>query len=459
MQELSFKSTALNSVLTSALEKEGFVNRSPIQAKVIPLRLKGKNVLGIAPTGTGKTLSYLCPILSDRKDDGHVQAIILSPTVALLSQIKEVASRLLNDRGFSKGAVKAIYDEKDFTKSCPLIVLITPSLYPKVTSHYPVNELKRIVIDEGDRIAFDGFADCLASLSKPKEKGRISFFSASVNEQDVTRVKRAFHILNVVDVRKEITNKSVSHHRIDIRTSSKAEALKCFLDQKKPYKTIAFVSSKEELYKVAEELKNRNVHFLFVHGALDKRVIKQTRDKFRKDEEHLLLASDYVSRGIDIPQVDTIVSVDLPYDLDYYFHRAGRAGRFDAPGDSYFFVSDGDEDGLQKAKDLNKRGLSFDTLILSNGVLRNSRGNYQFKNRGKKDRAENEKLQKKIRHVVNKTKSKKVKPNYKKKVQRAVDLVKLKHRKKVVLTNIIKSGGNATDFHRDDDKPRKRKSK
>ena len=73
MQELSFKSTALNSVLTSVLEKEGFVNRSPIQAKVIPLRLKGKNVLGIAPTGTGKTLSYLCPILSDRKDDGQAR--------------------------------------------------------------------------------------------------------------------------------------------------------------------------------------------------------------------------------------------------------------------------------------------------------------------------------------------------------------------------------------------------
>ena len=457
MQELSFKSTALNSVLTSALEKEGFVNRSPIQAKVIPLRLKGKNVLGVAPTGTGKTLSYLCPVLSDLKDDGHVQAVILSPTVALLSQIKDVASKLLDDMGFSKGAVKAIYDEKDFTKSSPLIVLITPSLYPKVTSHYPVNELKRVIIDEGDRIAFDGFASCLTSLSKAKERGRISFFSASVKEQDRTRIKKRFHILNVVDVRKEITNKSVTHHRVDIRTSSKAEALKTFLEQKKPYKTIAFVSSKEELYKVSEELKKRNVRFLFVHGALDKRLIKQTRDKFRKDEEHLLLASDYVSRGIDIPQVDTIISLDLPFDLDYYFHRAGRAGRFDAPGNSYFFVSDSDEDQLQKAKDLNKRGLTFDTLILSNGILRQSRGNYEFKNRGKKDRAENGKLQKQIRHAVNKTKTKKVKPNYKKRVKRAVDLVKLKHRKKVVLTNIIKSGGNAQDFHREDEKPKWKK--
>lgn len=457
MQELSFKSTALNSVLTSALEKEGFVNRSPIQAKVIPLRLKGKNVLGVAPTGTGKTLSYLCPVLSDLKDDGHVQAVILSPTVALLSQIKDVASKLLDDRGFSKGAAKAIYDEKGFTKSSPLIVLITPSLYPKVTSHYPVNELKRVIIDEGDRIAFDGFASCLTSLSKAKERGRISFFSASVKEQDRTRIKKRFHILNVVDVRKEITNKSVTHHRVDIRTSSKAEALKAFLEQKKPYKTIAFVSSKEELYKVSEELKKRNVRFLFVHGALDKRLIKQTRDKFRKDAEHLLLASDYVSRGIDIPQVDTIISLDLPFDLDYYFHRAGRAGRFDAPGNSYFFVSDSDGDQLQKAKDLNKRGLTFDTLILSNGILRQSRGNYEFKNRGKKDRAENEKLQKQIRHAVNKTKTKKVKPNYKKRVQRAVDLVKLKHRKKVVLTNIIKSGGNAQDFHREDEKPKRKK--
>ena len=454
---LPFGSTALKKSILDILADDGFEKMSPVQAKCLPLMMKNRNVLALAPTGTGKTLSYVLPIVNDLVDDGHVQAVVISPTVALLDQIKTVFEEFTRKLGFPDDTVKAVYGQSDFNKAKPDILLITPSLYQSALSHYPINELKRVIIDEGDMVVFDGFKEALEALKKPRDKKMISFFSASLNVQDIKKVKSTFLIDQVVDVRSTITSRSVSHHIINIRNYRKGEALGLFLDLVKPFKTICFVSKKEDLFALADELKSLSRHYLMVHGAMDKRDIRNILNDFRKDEEGLLLASDYVSRGLDIPDVECIVSVDLPSDSQYYFHRAGRAGRFNAPGDSYVFYNEDDEESVKSIYDLVRRGISFDTYLLSQGNLKKSKGTYQFRNMGKKDRAESEQLQKKIRHAVNKTKSNKVKPNYKKKVSKAVDLVKEKHRKKIVLTNIARSGGNATDYHTDRKRSSKRK--
>lgn len=456
-EELPFGSTALRKDLLEVLTSLGFDKMSPIQAKTIPLLLKNKNVLGLSSTGTGKTLSFVLPIMNDLVDDGHVQAIIISPTVALLDQIKKVFESFTKALKYPDDAVKAIYSNNDFNRSKPLILLITPSLYTSCLSHYPIDELKRVIIDEGDMVLFDGFDEVLKSLKRVRDERKVSFFSASLKVQDIKKVKSSLLINDVIDVRDKITNKTVSHHLVNIRSNSKSEALDIFLRELNPYKTIAFVSKKEDLYLLADELKKLNRHFLFVHGSMDKRDIKKTIDTFRKENENLLIASDYVSRGLDIPDVETIVSIDLPSDTQYYFHRAGRAGRFSSPGDSYIFYSSDDEDSIKNIYDIIRRGTNLDSYTISQGKLKKNKESYQFRNLGKKDRAESEKLQKQIRHAVNSNKSNKVKPNYKKKVSKAVDLVKLKHRKKIVLTNISKSGGNAKDYHEDKKRSTKRK--
>lgn len=448
-QNLPFGSTGLKPAILDILKEDGFVSMSPVQAKTIPLLLKGNNVLALAPTGTGKTLSYALPILNDLRDDGHVQAVILSPTVALLDQVKSVFEAFIRPLNYAADSVKAIYSNRDFNRAHPTIILTTPSLYKECLSHYPFNELKRVIIDEGDMIIFDGFADALLSLVKARDAKKISFFSASLNVQDIKRVKSTFRISSVVDVREAITNQSVSHHLIDRKQASKAEALKIFLEAKKPFKSIAFASSKTALYELAEDLKKMKVHYLLVEGGMDKRNIKRVLDTFRKDEESLLIATDYVSRGLDIPDVDAIVSVDLPSDKDYYFHRAGRAGRFSSPGDSYVFFSYDEDDQIQDIKDLVRRNVNFDLYAITASGMKRSKDPYEFRNLGKKQRLENERLQKQIRHAVELNKSTRVKPGYKKKVRRAVDLVKEKHRKKIVLTNITKNGGNSRDYHSD----------
>jgi ATP-dependent RNA helicase CshB len=243
IEELPFGSTSLKKEVLDILKEDGFVKMSPVQAKTIPLMIKNRNVLALAPTGTGKTLSYVLPIVNDLVNDGHVQAVIISPTVALLDQIKTVFEEFTSKLGFPSDAVKAVYSNNDFNRAKPVVLLITPSLYTASLSHYPINELKRVIIDEGDMVVFDGFKDALVSLKKPRDNMMISFFSASLNVQDIKRVKSLFNISNIVDVRDVITNNSVAHHLVNIRNQSKGNALSIFLKEKNSFKTIAFVSS------------------------------------------------------------------------------------------------------------------------------------------------------------------------------------------------------------------------
>lgn len=447
---------ALREEIVEILKKNGFTHFSDIQGKVIPKMLKDIPVIGLALTGTGKTLSYVLPIVNELKDDGHVQAIILSPTVALLDQVKKVFEMFTKELGFPMDAIKIIKGNNDFSRAKPDVVLTTPSLLDEMRSHYPVNELKRIIIDEGDMIAFDGFIDELYTLRKAVDEKQVSFFSASLNVQDIKKVKRMFKIETVIDVRESfITNQNVSHHLVNHRGLEKDKALLDFLKFHPAHeKTIVFVSKKEDLFQISESLKNEKIRFQILTGDMDKRDIKKTIDVFAKLDNGILLASDYASRGIDVPTVTSVISVDLPKDLAYYFHRSGRAGRFDQTGESFVFYDEDDKDEINQVKALIRRNVAFDHYILSDDSLRKTKEKYQFKNLGKKDQS-NDLLQKQIRHAVNETKSNKVKPNYKKKVKRAVDRVKMKHRMKVVRTNIAKSGGNVNDFHVD----RKRSTK
>ncbi len=445
---LPIGSLNLKKEVVDLLKENEFQYFSDIQGKAIPKLLKGENVLGLALTGTGKTLAYVLPIINSLVDDGHVQAVVLSPTVALLDQIKSVFELFTIPMGFSQDCVKIIKSNRDFSRSKPEIILTTPSMYDTLRSHYPINELKYVIIDEGDMVAFDGFDEFLGSLKDARDKKLISFFSASLNIQDIKRVKKAFNITNLIDVRESlITNSTVLHHLVNYRGMKLNEALLTFLKlNKELFKTIVFISKKTDLFEYDKYLKENKVPHFMVHGDMEKRDITKVLTDFNDLGHGILLASDYVSRGIDIPDITDIISIDLPKELDYYYHRAGRAGRFDCLGDSYVFYNEDDEDSLKRVKDLIRRGTSFDQYILSKDNLRKSKGVYQFKNKGKKDQS-NELLQKQIRHAVNKTKSKKVKPGYKKKVSKAVERVKEKHRMKVVLTNIARSGGNTRDFH------------
>ena len=450
MNNLTLKSLNVKEEIVTAFNKAGYTTLSEVQEKTIPIILRNENVLVISETGSGKTFSYLLPILNNiDMSSKSVEAIIVVPTTLLLDQIKKVVLDLISFLNYDSSFVKTLKSEKDFSKASPKIVITTPHLYKNIFSHYPTDKLKNVIVDEADMLIFDGFSEIIKILKRQIDKSIVSIFSASIKSQDIKRIKTAFKIKNIVQVSSIITTKSVNHHLVDYLPLDKNEALYLLLNDKLKFvKCIVFTSSIDELKEVSIYLKDKGIKFSCIHGDLDKREIKQVITSFDKMSNGILLSSDFSSRGVDINGIDCIISYSLPSDLDYYFHRAGRTGRFFTTGDSYLLIDKDDEDVLAKIRTLIKRNVKFEVLKLSKNELKVLSKSYIFKNLGKKDQS-NDKLQKKIRHEVNKLKSEKVKPNYKKKVSKAVSRVKEKHRMKVVRTNIAKNGGNAKDFHRE----------
>ena len=446
-----FRSLSIAKPVVDVLEKEGFVTLSPIQEKVIPILLKEKSVLALSPTGTGKTLAYLAPLLTKALLEEKLSSILLFPTVALMDQVYSLLKTLAGSL-FDDSQIKAIRANKDFTRVQPRILLTTPHLYPEVLSRYDTSKVKDIILDEGDMLIYDGFDEILTLLAPAIKRHQVSFFSASLPVQKVREIRKALSIDEVVDVRDSVTWRGVRHHFVFSRQLSREEALIELVKSLSPTKMMIFVSKGEDLALVGNLLRENHIDFLSIQGKEDKRDIRRKVEQFRKRPIGILLGTDYLSRGIDVPDCLVVLSYDLPKNADYYFHRAGRTGRFGTSGDSYVLVPDEDQ-ALEKARQLQRREPSFDLYAIGKDGLKAQKGQYLFRNLGKKDQS-NDKLQKQIRHAVNKNKSNKVKPNYKKKVKKAVDLVKLKHRRKVVRTNIAKSGGNAQDYHEDTQRSR-----
>ena len=451
MNEYPVGSLNLNSKLVDVLKENNIKYFSEVQRLVIPKLLNFNSVLALAQTGTGKTYSYVLPIINYllNNEEKYLQSIIIAPTNFLLDQIKNVISILLNNLKISSIKLSLIKSNSDLNNNKDTnIILTTPTLFNSVIKKYDISHVKYLIIDEGDMILFDGFSNIIKDTNFFIKKGIVSIFSASINVQDISRIKSAFKIKYTFDVRNNSINTSlINHYFVSVRGLNKLDGLIKFIKEKHFDKVIVFASSKNELFKLNSYFKDNKIKSYVIHGELSKNEIKSVINNFNSSSG-ILLSSDYSSRGVDLDSLSDIISFSLPSDLTYYFHRAGRSGRFYTSGNSYILFDENNLDEKKKINDLIKRLIDYKMYILNNNGLKESRDSYVFKNLGKKDQS-SDKLQKQIRHAVNLTKSKKIKPNYKKKVKRAVERVKEKHRRKVILTNIGKSGGNTIDFHED----------
>lgn len=336
----------VNNYLKENIKRKGYDRPTPIQEKSIPVIMEGKDIVGIANTGTGKTAAFLVPLIDKAYNDRKTKVLILAPTRELAEQINNELYSLT--KGLNVYSIKCIGGESIFGQlknfRLPYNFLIgTPGRVQDLMkrSAFNLKDFNTVVLDEVDRMLDMGFVDEIRDLMKlmPEEKHSI-FFSATVDRkvEDLIKqiVKPDFVKISVV---KGQTSQNVNQDVVRYTdTDDKLAKLKDILAINKNEKVIIFANTKREVDRIDKILYKEGFKLVSIHGDKRQNVRKASLNKFRKGQAKILIATDVAARGLDIPSVNLVINYDLPNNNDDYAHRIGRTGRAENIGHALTFI-------------------------------------------------------------------------------------------------------------------------
>ena len=435
---MSFKGINLSEKMLKSLNKQKYFSPSDIQLRSIPKALRGESLMVQSATGSGKTLCYLIPIIEniDLKNQ-NVQAIIVAPTRELAQQIYDFAVPFLKE--FPSIKVKLFKSGIEREESSqglsipPHIAIGTPGrLVDILVNNVSLKHVNTIVLDEADMLLKEGFFGEIDKIVEQTNKPRFLVYSATL-ESNLSHELERYIGPNIPVINEEVmTASNVSHYLIDIRHNDVLTSLVEVIDCIKPYLLLVFASKKETANEIYSYLRARKYKAALLTGDLDARERKSIIRRVKNDEFTILVCSDMAARGLDIPDVSDVINVDLPNNLEFYYHRAGRTGRFNKTGNCYTFYNN---DKTAKPLALIKNGVQFKYFVLRNKELVPGKG---IEKSHPTKRKVDEELQNKIQKAKAqiRSKDKKVKPGYKKKQKQAIEKVKAKHRREIIRKDI-----------------------
>jgi ATP-dependent RNA helicase CshB len=437
-KRLPFASFALASPLLKALASLGYTHASTVQESVIPRALRGESLIVRYQTGSGKTHAFLIPLFAKINPALGLQAIIVSPTRELANQTYQFAKQCNDALGQPLkitvliGGFDKMHDETRLSP-VPHILCVTPGRFQEIQSLISRDELKAvttIVLDEADMLMDESFLDSTSALLTVTLRPQLLVFSASMATPLLNRLAKYFRPDSIIEPKdKAINPRQIRHQLIDIKHQDPIQAIVDFIAVAQPFFLMIFASRVERVIALGESLRTRQLTVAVLHGDLQARERRHLLKRIHEGEFAVVVASDIASRGMDLPDVSDVLSVDLPSDLDYYFHRAGRAGRFDKPGTSSVFYNSHEENSLERLK---QRGVHFELVALKQGKLQP----LKYLTRGKLFKKEDEDLSRDIKKAIQKYQSHEVKPGYKKKVKLAVEKVKKQYKRKAIKKKI-----------------------
>lgn len=342
---IAFNQLPLMPVIQKAVERRGFTESTPIQKKAIPHILQGKDVIGIANTGTGKTGAFLLPMIQKILQQPQERLIIMVPTRELALQIKDELFHFTNNiRIFSTLCIGgANIDRQIFKlKKNPHVIIGTPGrlkdLYERGV--LPMDQIGNIVLDEADRMVDMGFIkDITFLLSKLPKKRQSLFFSATMDKKVLPIVNSFLNDPVVVQVKSVPT--SVNIQQNVIKTSpekGKNQMLQELLSSDEMKKVIIFGRTKRGVEKLSRILNNQGFKSASIHGDKTQRMREKAIFQFKQEQVNILVATDVAARGIDIPDVTHVINFDQPATYDDYVHRIGRTGRGNKKGHALTFI-------------------------------------------------------------------------------------------------------------------------
>ena len=360
MKKMRFEDLNFSQEILKGIKAMGFEEMSPIQSQAIPVLLEGKDVIGQAQTGTGKTASFGIPIL-ERTDPTNksLQALVLCPTRELCIQVAEEISNL----GKYKKGIKVlpVYGGQPIDRQLRAlktgiqIVVGTPG---RVIDHIKRKTIKThninmMILDEADEMFDMGFRDDIELVMNtlPEERQTI-FFSATMASEILgfaSRFQKDPEFIKVVH--KELTVPRVEQAYFELKQHMKTEILTRLIDIYNPKLTIVFCNTKKKVDELTSELMSKGYFADGLHGDLKQSQRDSVMNKFRNGSIEILAATDVAARGLDVDDIDLVINYDMPQDDEYYVHRIGRTARAGREGRAFSFVAGRD---IFKLKDIQK---------------------------------------------------------------------------------------------------------
>jgi len=357
-EKVRFEALSLSEEMQRAITEVGYEEASPIQAAAIPVLLEGRDVIGQAQTGTGKTAAFSIPAIENvDANSREVQVLVLCPTRELAVQVSGEIQKLGK---YKRGlAVVPIYGGSSYDRQFRAlergvqIVIGTPG---RVMDHIERGTLKlehckMIILDEADEMLDMGFRDDIETvLKKMPEERQTVFFSATMSKPIMDMTKRYQKDPQIVKVNhQEMTVTNIEQSYFEVRGPQKKDVLTRLIDMYNIKSGIVFANTKRMVDEIVGDLQAKGYFAEGLHGDMGQQQRQNTLDKFRKGTLEILVATDVAARGIDVENVEVVVNYDLPADEEYYVHRIGRTGRAGKLGKAFTFVSGRD---IYKLRDI-----------------------------------------------------------------------------------------------------------
>jgi ATP-dependent RNA helicase DeaD len=364
----TFSELALSPAVLKALETTGYERPSPIQAQTIPLLLDGRDVIGQAQTGTGKTAAFALPLLSKLNfTQKEPQVLVLAPTRELAIQVAEAFQTYASAiKGFQ---VLPVYGGADYRAQIAglrrgsHVVVGTPG---RVMDHMrkgtlDLSKLKTLVLDEADEMLRMGFIDDVQWILEQTPADRqIALFSATMPPQ-IRKIANQ-HLTNPAHI--TIENKTVSADTIrqrfwPVSGTNKLDALTRILEAEDFNAILIFVRTKTLAVELADKLSARGFAASALNGDMSQQLRESTVDKLRHGKLDILVATDVAARGLDVERISHVINYDIPHDVETYVHRIGRTGRAGREGDAILFVAPREQRMLSTIERATRKKISL----------------------------------------------------------------------------------------------------
>jgi ATP-dependent RNA helicase RhlE len=339
---MPFKSLGLVPELVRAVVEEGYESPTPIQQEAIPLALSGRDVIGSAQTGTGKTAAFVLPILQRLAQNGHthaLRALVLVPTRELAEQVLQSTRAYGRHVSVTAAAVYGGVGMEPQTRALKRgvdIVVATPGrlLDHMERGHIDFSQLEVLVLDEADRMLDMGFApDVRRILAALPAERQTMLFSATISAEVDALARRAMDGHASVEIgRRAQTAEGIEHVIVAVDKLQKRGALASILRAKPAGQTLVFTRTKYGADKLVTFLKREGIAAHAIHGDKAQSHRTRTLEAFRTGQSDVLVATDIAARGIDVDGIRMVVNFDVPQDAEIYVHRVGRTARAGARG-------------------------------------------------------------------------------------------------------------------------------